>query len=383
MSNVKIAAWLTSLIAAFLIPIAAIANVASVDVTPSKKTLPLNRTSPITLTWTINLIVTPSPDPVTSEGVIFRVNGMDVGETTAPFGNPGLTSPLTLKETVLVPQDVLRLAAESTGIVEAVREFTSGVVTQSATVEIRIGGRLSGDPRVEQVLLRFTDQSRYKMLEPGESAQAVAELRLGNVKRLRGVWEVADPTTAQTATPIYRTIETVNQSLGGKSKINIFSPALPRAMAGPYSVRFRVTDPEDVTQAPAITYYVSLSASDEALPGETRIEIDEPNDGGRLSKRTTFTWQGIDRAEKYRLEIYEGDSLVGREASQDPDKQPLLPGKFVAGVMLPRQTTVTDLPEPTLARLESGETYVWRVVALDSNGKEIAASPTRRLTYLP
>jgi hypothetical protein len=366
-----------------LLPHAALANISSVTVSPDRKTLPVTSSSPIFLTWTVNLIVTPSPDPVTSEGVIFRVDGIDVGEFINPFASPGLTSPVTLSETVIVPQNILRLAAESTGVVEAVREFTSGIVIDEATVEIRVGGRLSGPPRVEEMILRFTDESRYKVLEPGESAQAFAELRLGNIRRLRGVWEVADPTTSQSTDPIFRTIETVNQSVVGKAKVNILSPSLPTAIAGPYLVRLRITDPEVVEQAPAITYYVSLSASGEMPAGQPRIEIDAPRDGARLSRASAFTWKGVAGAEAFRIEIYEAAELVGREASRHPDQAPLKPGKFVAGVMVPSSTTNTHLAEPTLARLSSGESYVWRVVALDSSGKEIAASPPRRMTYLP
>jgi hypothetical protein len=363
--------WLVS-------PFAALAAVTDVDVTPTRKTLPLNRAASVTVTWTVTWFTNGSD--AASPRVIFRVAGNEVGEVISPLVS--LSSPESFTETIQIPLDLLRLAAEADGILEVVRVFSQTVSSEEAVLQIRVIGRLGGEPRIEQMLLRFTDLSRYRQVVPGESVQAVAELRLGNVNRLRGVWEVADPLTSQLSDPIWRVVETVNQTVAGKSEINIFSPALPQNISGPYLVRLRITDPEDVAQAPAISYYVSLSASEE-IPAGPKIELDGPRDGGRVSEDTSFRWLAVDGAATYRLEIFEATALIGREASQQPLEQPLTPSSFVAGVLVPGSKTQTLLGPPTRARLSQGQTYVWRVVALDENGEEIAASKTRRMIYLP
>jgi hypothetical protein len=56
-------------------------------------------------------------------------------------------------------------------------------------------------------------------------------------------------------------------------------------------------------------------------------------------------------------------------------------GPPLTGMVVPAERTRTVLSALTLGHLRAGESYLWRVLALDEQGRVVGASPLRRLRF--
>lgn len=368
---------------------AVLAFVTGVTVAPAFRTVRLNQPAVVTLTWTVTTDA--AADTVTSPPGTFLVAGMPVGTGGAPLaGIPGPPLSISFTETVTIPASIVRRAAEADGIILFTREFVQlGPPVFSATATIRVTGRQTGAPAIPRLVLRFSDDTLSKVLEPGEDVQAIAELELANVDRLRAVWEVSDPLMGGDGA-LFRPIATVTETLGGRPAAAFRSPQLPRAVSGAYLLRFRVLEPALAGDPPVITYYVPPGAGGEAMPAVPELEIRSPGPQTRLNTRTRFAWTRVAGAALYRLRLYRpadspdaGARLGGAGPAGRHDLAGVGAAPPVAGVAVPGEAADLTLSAASLARLETGATYVWRLEALAADGSLLAVSAPRRAVALP
>ena len=225
-----------------------------------------------------------------------------------------------------------------------------------------------------------------KVLAAGQQVRAEAEITFGGTGRLGGAWEVAEPTTTA-GSPVFRTLELVSTSLGAGRREVLASPPLPTAATGAYQVRLRITAPEVDAPPPPLRYFVGGPGGETAggqagAPGT--LEAHGPSDGGPADA-LKFSWQPVAGSIAFQLEFYEKDPAAAAEpAGGDQDaclvSVPSSIGRPpVTGVLVPGTRTEVTLGHAAAAKLAAGKSYLWRVVALDKDGKVLCDSPLKEL----
>jgi len=170
-----------------------------------------------------------------------------------------------------------------------------------------------------------------------------------------------------------RPIQEFNQTLLFGSTLTLETaaiPGLPTFEPGRHEVTLQLTSPAVAFPIPVVRYVVESAPG----PGRGAITLVEPADGAEVaaSARTTvgsaqagiaFTWsQASLPAPRYLLQVLQGGSLVG-SALVDQAQSHLMPPAAVAS--LPRGARLT-----------------WRVLALGTQGEELAASGASTFTVV-
>jgi hypothetical protein len=328
-------------------------------------TIRADHAATVTITWT--LVADTPNDNVTSTAAIFIVDGNQIPAAVPNLsGFTDLTNRVQFQETIVIPYSVVAAAAQSTGVVAFQRPFsTSTGDYRYPLVNFRIGGGLGGEPRIQSIELHFDDGAQTKIIASTDEVHAVAELTLANVSRLRGVWEVS---IIQAKTPqdlIFQTIATVDQHVQYKRNLVTSSPALPAAIPGEHVVRFRPTEPALVGAVPEITYSVGGPQSGD-LGSHPPPAVTGPSAGARLTTGTRIRWMEMPGIAYWELQFFRDTHSAGR-----------LGVRPVAGVRLRSNEIQVRLRSTTLARLERGRTYYWRLVGLDARGRVLTKSPLR------
>jgi hypothetical protein len=233
--------------------------------------------------------------------------------------------------------------------------------------------------------LKFDDRSRVKIVPEGERLFAIAELGFVGSGVAQLEWQVAEPSTTQGA-PVYRRLRIMRQALSGGGRAVLRSPALPTRANGLYIVRLVAVDPTLPSGTADLKYFVVPGKGAGAAPGGQKIALMGPVENSPLTLKTQFSWERVPGASVYQLEIYTlrpTEPLAPATAASideqlliDPDE---LARRPVAGVAIPADETSVSVKAHSLARLQNGGVFLWRVKAIAGNGAVIGTSPLRRI----
>lgn len=347
----------------------------------------------------------------------------DIGQRCAPgtiFGRLPLryeqsrVSGATFTDIMSIPANVVRrayqAAAEGQGSAFFyVRRFadTNGGPDEYVFVTCRMAGIGARTPfSLTDVKVQFEIDSPQLPVRPGQTPPPLfADIRYNGTGRLRGRWEVvvpgnevpsAEDLLPEASLPVeqrgrqrrYATIERFNLFLPptGTARLPGPDPAkLPTAIEGLYLVLLRVeaTDDKEADSnlalagagqgvvhsgavagfpMPVLRYYVGNAGEVFAPGGEPQIEPLEPPPGAHVTppQAPSFRWRASGAAPFYRIEV--------RNAAGEP----------ILAAIVERGTSQYSAPSWFHERAGKGR-LTWRVVALSSEGEDLASSKWRDL----
>jgi hypothetical protein len=297
----------------------------------------------------------------------------------------GGTTNFTFKETILVPTSIIFHANQlgATRIVY-VRTFTDTVPpTFTGQITLPITSPSAAGFSISRVQLQFPDGVSTKLVERETPQRILAVINFNGTGLLEATWQLAGPTSTA-GQPIFRNVETVRRYLyTGTSPITLKSPPVPTTDAGQYLVTLRITKPEVAFEQPVVRYFVGEQKSGMKPPAS--LALTAPRDFAQFGRDTRFAWQTIEGAHAYRLELYPkapelvGLNLPALDGSSGAPTRYRPSGPRVAGAVLPGNETEITLSPATRRHLQSGQTYLWRVLAIGERGDVMAASPLRAL----
>jgi len=232
-----------------------------------------------------------------------------------------------------------------------------------------------------------SENALFKVFNKGEKPRVKAQLSYTGSGMLRGVWEIALPSSTA-GTPAFYQQTYVQRFLSQLGKVTIKSPRLPANMTGLYMVRFRITDPQPSfnTPTPVIRYFINARKQ---ARKPTPLDLIAPAHGSVISGKTKFSWQGLPGASAYLLEIFNPAAAnPGQPAENTTEKgvsSLLVPeggisGRPpVAGMVIPAKANQTTLSQLARTHLKTGRRYLWRVQAIAASGGIIGESPLRSI----
>lgn len=331
-------------------------------VTPTPSTIRLNSQggAVITVRWAARSVF-PGQRTISSSVGELRVNGVVVATPGRALSRQvsGNVATARFTERIRVSRTIAKQLAAGAAV-EYRRRFTDGTpdtMANAATFRLSSSGALS----LSNLTLRFDDETQYRVVR--ESAPLTARARVNTIGRgvFEGTWEVAGPSDASGGA--FRPIARERKVLAGSRATVFESPALPTDRPGLYAVRFvPVRDPFDRELSES---FVALRYA--VAPGGEVVVVGlrGPGPGAALTSSTRFSWSPMRGASTYRLEFHR--QSVGRASVKTR----------VAAVEVGGGVVGTRLRPFTVARIERGRAAYWRVVAYDSEGTAIGASPLR------
>lgn len=300
----------------------------------------------------------------------------------------------TLNEALTVPAAVSRRAADrGASQLLYIRQFSINGMPVSGVQTIRLSAPLPNAARslpegqpvtasgliVRQLALRFEDGTAVASVARSEQLRALADIRYDRAGLLEAVWEVATPSTTR-GQPVFRRLHSAREYLGGGREGTLRSPALPTDEAGLYLLRLRLLQPSLERDRIELRYQVSdrTTAASALVP---MLRVSGPGKGRALDSATEFRWRPVAGSHAYQLELYERPpSAAEPAASSGPGRLPAEMDRAPAtGMLLPGNSDRTRLSAGVLHRLRPGGVYYWRVIAINSDGAVVAASPVRSI----
>ncbi|MGC3940897.1 hypothetical protein ACOTTU_24115 [Roseobacter sp. EG26] len=336
---------------------------AQVSVSPQVSGVNVDGTSIVTLRWRVGVTsATQGKVQVQSSAGVLGMGGVAGGNLSTSVLHPGPavgTVFVTLVERLRVSRTTAKRISQS-GTTTYTRSFSGGsgpAVSARATLRATTGGELT----FRNIELRFEDASRFQVIDSGQDLTAQLALTTSGRGVLRGSWEVAGPVSRRGAG--FRPIGRLQQFIAGPRSSTFVSPPLPSNAPGVYSVRF-VPDqaPQRDVLEPAIVLRYTVVSKRNAV--ENSIGLFAPKPGESLTRTTQFRWQTIQGTRTYRLEFF--DFKTGRT-----------PPAPVAAIL--SEDNHVQLRDFTFERITSSGELYWRVVSLDSEGKELTSSSVREL----
>ncbi len=360
---IRLITFLTLLV----IPVLAQANVNSVSPSPSSVAVSVVGSPRITVTWTVNrTAATTATVNVSSANAILRVAGAPISTIGSNLSQSSSliaaqTATLRFSETlVLTPAQANDIAQADAGTVTITRAFTDTESTLTGTIQVAAGGGNTGDLQLRRIDLSFENNARADVIRQGDRQRAVARISFRSSGLIKGEWRLVDPSSSY-GSARYRILQVVRQQLvsSGQGQTQIISPVLPTQKNGLYLVTFVAEDDTGVLEFPVLRYFV-LQGSAEA-PIEN-LDVIAPAEGVRIRTDTQFSWPTTQGAFAYQVEIFD---VGGNER---------IAGKLVGSERLSLKFSAFSLDH-----LQSGNSYDWRLMAIDPNGKILGVSPRRRI----
>lgn len=355
-----------------------------VTIAPASTKAAIGRSSSVTIRWS----ATTNDGPfVQSTTGTFRIpNGSTLGIVSRTLTTSAVSVPVTvtLNEQLLIPSNVI-FAAFKAGVsrIEYVRDFEDGDGPFAAVQGVFLIDLTSPSAAafgIGRLALSFEDGAIEKIAEEEQFLRAKADISHTGSGVIRGVWEAADPTSTA-GTPIYRPLTQVREFLSAGGDKTLFSPRLPTSSTGLHLVRFRLTDPALFDTDPVIRYFVQPRPA----PLEP-IGLVMPPHLSLLGNDTRFTWQPIAGVRAYQLELFEQGLPIELPADTAPVDEPRAidprPGSSISpttGLLVPGDQSAVPLTTLARTHLMSGRTYLWRVLAIGSEGTVIGESPLRAI----
>lgn len=241
------------------------------QVTPSQRNVAVGRSATISLTWSMTSSGPSTGGTVTISSLSTDLEFLDGSGT--PLGSalarsfsrtgtlPPLGAPLitTFSEPLLVPRYIIDKArSNGANQITVRRRFTAtGIVagTTLISMTLNITGSAGGSFAITRLALDFGSGEVSRVVTAGTKFKAYAQLTSSGTGLLRGVWEIADPSTTR-GEPIFRPLLNVRQYLTASQRITLSSPDLPSNANGLYQVRFRITEPTIALSSPLVRYVV-------------------------------------------------------------------------------------------------------------------------------
>ena len=363
---------------------------AKAAVTPSRSeiTVPHGGSATVTILWTISDTV--SLGNVTSSGGQFEIPGPRaapptvLGTVPTTFAQSTTASTIRFTEMLIVPHNVVARAIQlNTTTFVYRRDFVVNGQTQSGQpVNVTVVSGSAGSFAISRLALSFDNGTAVRVLERKQALRANAEINFNGNGMIQAVWEVADPASTS-GDPVFRPLTNVHQYLIGSDAQTIRSPTLPTDNVGLHLLRLRITDPAPGFEPPVIRYFVTDKQDRAQLP-PAPIGLVTPPNQSLLAPEMTFAWEPIPGARAYQLELYlkprvAGDTLpdLGGAVSTAPQT---LPQTFpVTGMLVPGEKTRTALSDSARTHLQSGQRYLWRVLAIGSDGNISGESSIREI----
>lgn len=374
---------------------AARANIVAVSTSPGTAQVAIPNGSAITINWRAQRANTirPTNQTIISTSGTIAIGGTTVAtiSTTVSKANAtpaGTSTTETIIETLLVPRNVAFQMAKNPGLaVTYSRTFDDGSgATATGAITLIRSGTGASELRIRRLDLAFQDRSRVKILPEGDALFAVAEINFDGAGTAQLEWQIADPSSTRGGL-IFRRLQILRRSFSGRARVTLKSPALPTRAQGLHIIRLVATKPTLTFDTPDLKYFVVPRQGATTAPAGQRIGLLGPVENAALTTETKFAWQDVPGAAVYQLEVYpprpagalgpaETES-IGGTLLVDPDE---LAQRPIAGIALPAADTTVSLKAFSLAHLEAGGAYLWRVKAIAGNGAVIGASPLRRIT---
>lgn len=343
------------------------AAVNTVTPTPARVNIPAKGAATVNIRWAVNRTSpTGTADPVTSANASLVIGGVPV----AVLGNAlnqistlagGQTGTLFFNETlVLSPELARRIANAAPGTVTIDRSFTDTFTTQIGRVQVAAGGVSAGELILRRIELSFeNNQAHTDVVPQGSTLRAVADISFRGGGLLNAEWRIVDP-AASLGSPHARVLTVIRQQLvsSGEGTTRLVSPQLPTTEYGLYMVSLHVEDTDRGITAPVLRYFV-IGQSGDVPP--LSLSVKTPLDGAALGNDTVFSWESLQNAQAYQVEIFSEDGLT-----------PL------AGKIVPATDLSLKLSALSFEKLETGKAYRWHIRAF-SGGKLIGQSPRYNL----
>ena len=334
----------------------------SASATPGSLTASLSATLPTTLLWTVHLIAigpngAPGPTLLTSTAAVITTPGGQVLQTIPvplTVHLPKIGTGTVVETIVISPATVAAALRLGGGPLLLQRTFGMPPFAVTGTVTISIAGSAGGPLAIARVALHFEDRQLRRILSPGESATAVAEINFTGNGVLNGLWEVASPPSTL-GEPVFVPLAAASLNVAGGGLAEVTSPPLPSAFAGSYLVRFRLRSP--VVPFTGLVIQYAVTESDASVQP---IEIVSPEQHGTLGAGTHFQWQPAAGAIAYRLEFFTADQAE--------------PAQPVSGQWLPAAQRDALLSALARTHLQPGQLYRWRIVALADDSRVVGRS---------
>ncbi|HET9474014.1 MAG TPA: hypothetical protein VFO82_08975 [Steroidobacteraceae bacterium] len=339
------------------------------------------------ISWVIE--TTPvHPDGAVSAAGTF-VNAA-TGQTIAPLvpttvGVPTGTGPLTFPETVTITAAQLDTwRGQGIRLVGYRRSFVApGSPTVSAQWLLQIRGSglegsreaVDGEIAVQRMDLVFGEGERIAIVERGKPLDAQVSIAYSGSGTLHGRWELADP--GSSADGFFRVLQLVRVPLAGGRATTVPAPTLPTHTTGRHVLRFCV---EEQSAEPCANSSTVVQTFYEVVPGGPHAALrgTTPNNQ-TIGAGGVFRWPAVDGAVTYQLQVFRPAVRPPGDAPDDFNRDPT----FVTGALLPGGVAETTLSPLLRARLEAGESYLWRVTAHDADGQLIARSELARFVFRP
>lgn len=346
---------------------------------------------------------------ITSTGGIYRLNNARSGPVigtsdavvTHMLGAGTGVVDFTINESLSVPASISeQAAAVGAARIYFTRQFSTGGSdgsvsgTQVLNVVAGIGPTDPTDPGgvpprgnvrsgvvIDRIAVRFDTGNLTEVIGKGAPLQAIVNVNHQRAGLFDAVWEVAGPATTG-GQPIFRPLHYVRQFLGAGREAVLQSPSLPTNSPGLYLLRLRVVQPEGLA-APIVLRYQVVERSLGEPARVKRIKVTQPSAATQLKSDTLFRWQAQENARAYQLELYNqpgtADPVPGslEHRAAGDNETAALDDAPTTGILIPSDHTSTTLSPSVFGYLTPGETYYWRVIAIDAAGTIVAASALR------
>jgi hypothetical protein len=287
--------------------------------------------------------------------------------------NEGQGATLNIRESLVIPQTVAR-RAQQLGFSQVLflRTFTDTPDATTATSVLLIdlaGASSAGQIQIDRVQMQFSNGKRVTSLSAESELQAEALLRYRGSGMIEYSWEIASPPSTQ-GQIFYTPMVSRKQFVLAGSEIKLQSPILPSSRNGLYFVRLKLNNPNPNFEMPILRYTVVPQTSEQPKS----MLVGSPPQDAVLSTQTQFSWQAVSGAKVYQVEVF----LEQPNDTAHSSKQLIRP---VTGTQVPATKEQLSFNAISLAHLRTGQTYYWRVIAVDQAGKVLAISKSRRLIY--
>ena len=311
----------------------------------------------------------------------FSVTSNQSISTTLVFS--GGSNNFSIRETIRIPREVLTEARKNnTTLITYSRQFVDGSdssTSQTTSITLRITNSAGGALTIEQIDLRFSNESIADVIRTDESLSAYANINHAGSGLFSAVWEIATPSST-IGTPIFYNLGNVRQVLSTGRNTIIESPPLPTNLTGNYLLRLRTLSPAIEFEALQLRY--SVIPSNKPVIPVKKILLTTPPENSVVTDATVFNWKPINNAIAYQLEIIAANSAgasINSTASTALLNTRIASEPLSAGILLPSDKSTSTLTKLALRRLKAGRNYYWRTIAVDKDGNIIGESEFRAI----
>lgn len=379
--------WLLSLVASL-----SLADLTGARVNPQSYQLIKDKDASFNVTWQVaanansnNVISTPGEIISPKDGSVLGVFGSTLNQSGG--------TPFILQETITLPaRNSINWFNAGLKTVILRRNFSDpaggGLVSARMTLRL-VDSSLSGlrdsaagDLKIQNLRLEYPNGNDVVIVNLGENLTARLTLGFTGTGLLEGRWQLAQPNSNGEA-PVFRTLALVRRNINTNQRTEISSPALPTENPGRFLLRFCVTKSGSSNVSEFCQEALS-ARSVYQVNGEKGLSV-KTIEGIMPSRQivnasTSFTWPALAGTSMYQLQIF-SLNLAEDTLPSSKDDSKLFEPQFLVGMMLPKNQTKTPLSDVVRNKLISGQKYLWRLSAIDENGRLIGMSEEASFTY--